>query len=318
MQINIGFGINNDYVKYTGCAIASILANAKDEDSYKFFIVNDFISEENKNKLYALNSIKEFEIEYIQANSDDFKNINYHGLLNIAALFRFYLFSLESVDKILYLDSDITVTQDIAPLFSSNIENYYLGAVKDIFAEELAISYRLSPTATYINSGVMLLNLKKLRTINIIEELQNLPEFFKETHWGDQDAINYIFQDKILPLDSRWNAARDTFYPEFGIKAKPAIIHYITDEKPWKINSIAYAKEEYFSYLKFTPWGKDIMPTTNLEHYIKENVFNIFEMQYTQENAEKYKNILEEVRKTVIKYINPLELTQKLLLHKNP
>ncbi len=75
MQINIGFGINNSYVKYTGCAMASILANAKDEDSYKFFIACDYISDENKTKLESLRYIKDFDIEYVQVNPDEFKDL---------------------------------------------------------------------------------------------------------------------------------------------------------------------------------------------------------------------------------------------------
>ena len=110
------------------------------------------------------------------------------------------LFSLESVDKILYLDSDITVRTDVAELYSIDIEDYSLAAVEDVFAETFKKNFRLSESAIYINSGVMLLNLKKLCEIDIIAELQNLPECFDNVVFGDQDVINHLFQNKIL-----WN-----------------------------------------------------------------------------------------------------------------
>ena len=70
------------------------------------------------------------------------------------------MFSIKEVDKILYLDSDIIVRHDIANLFSNNIDDYCIAGVEDIVGKLLIDRYKLSSTTTYLNSGVMLLNLK--------------------------------------------------------------------------------------------------------------------------------------------------------------
>jgi len=45
------------------------------------------------------------------------------------------------------------------------------------------------------------------------------------------------------------------------------------------------------------------MINTESEIYFKENVCNIFEMHYSQENAEKYKHIIENVKQYVYKML---------------
>ena len=63
MQINIGLCINDFYSQHSGVLMASILSQASEEDSYKFYIVTDYISEDNRAKFEQLKSIKDFELE---------------------------------------------------------------------------------------------------------------------------------------------------------------------------------------------------------------------------------------------------------------
>lgn len=274
MQINIGLSFNDSYSQHAGTLIASILSSASTEDNYKFFIVTDYISEENKSKIENLKNIKNFDIKYLNVNGDIFKSIRYNKNLNLSAFYRFYLFSIKEIDKILYLDSDVIVRHNIAELFSEDIDNYYIAGVEDIVGKVLIDNYRLSKTTTYINSGVMLLNLKKLRNFDLISELKKIPEYFIANNFGDQDLINYWFQDKILPLDLKWNLCypyRSTYdnlnyYHE--IAKDPSIFHFITDAKPWIAGKNPKFKSEYFKYLSKTEWYKEFFA----QYQIEENI----------------------------------------------
>lgn len=290
MQINIGLSFNDTYSQHAGVLIASILHNANKEDSYKFFVVTDFVSEENKNKIDNLKNIKDFEIQYIDVDGEIFKNLKHNPNVNIAAFYRFYLFSIKEVDKILYLDSDIIVRHDIANLFSNNIDDYCIAGVEDIVGKLLIDRYKLSSTTTYINSGVMLLNLKKLRCFDLISGLRNIPEYFIANNFGDQDLINYFFQNEILPLDLKWNLCypyRTTYsdvkyYNE--ISKNPSIFHFITDAKPWIPGKNPKFKSEYFKYLSKTDWYEEFF----VQYQIEENMIL----------NEKLDNILHSLRNT--------------------
>ena len=58
----------------------------------------------------------------------------------------------------------------------------------------------------YINSGVVLFNLKKIREDNKEQELN---KFVNENnlYYPDQDAINAIFKNNILFLDNKYNSS---------------------------------------------------------------------------------------------------------------
>ena len=58
MQINIAFGINDNYIQHCCCTIASILSNANSDDEYKFFIINETLTDKNKLNLESLKKIK--------------------------------------------------------------------------------------------------------------------------------------------------------------------------------------------------------------------------------------------------------------------
>ena len=59
-------------------------------------------------------------------------------------------------------------------------------------------------------------------------------------------------------------------------------------------------KEKVSDSIKNTK-EKVIMKNNDKDVYIKENVCDIFEMHYSMENAEKYKHIIENVKKYVEK-----------------
>ena len=106
---------------------------------------------------------------------------------------------LIDIDKIIYLDCDNIVHKDLTELYNLDMKNnYYMGFPSH------EISYLvIKGTRNFINSGVMLINLKLLRKINssILYE-----EFYKEfgTKKYDEYLINSIFYNKISFLPFKY------------------------------------------------------------------------------------------------------------------
>ncbi|MBR2069450.1 MAG: glycosyltransferase family 8 protein [Candidatus Gastranaerophilales bacterium] len=264
MQINIGFGINDTFCQHCACTMASILANADKSDKYSFFIVYDNLKKESIKKFEKLKNIKPFKIKFIKVDPLEFGNLSDIAPLNISYFYRIKLFGLKEADKILYLDSDVIIRNDIKTLYATDIANSYLGGAKDIMWASLKKKYKLSDNSIYINSGVLLINTKKTRNIDMLSKIKEFLSLFSEYKYSDQDMINYIFQEQIKEFDIKYNFC----YPYMNeydneyyniVSQNPSIIHFITANKPWVAGSKCFMKSEYFKYLALTPYYQDFI-----------------------------------------------------------
>lgn len=270
MQINICFGISDNYCQHCACTIASILYNSNPKDKYNFYIISGYISEMNKKNFEMLKHLRNFNITFLEVNVDEYLNLDVNNQLGPSSFFRFKAFELFDFDKIIYLDVDLIVRKDIAQLYETDIEGYYCAGAEDLVAPRKIKEYNLSPDTNYINAGVMLLNLKYCKENNVPEMLSDFLSQPWDRQWNDQDILNYLFQNKIKFVDIKWNC---TYYASmyknqeyFHQMAKdPSIIHYIGYAKPWLAGMRPHLKSDYFKYLKMTPWFDDFMLGYQLE-----------------------------------------------------
>lgn len=93
-------------------------------------------------------------------------------------------------DKILYLDIDMMAQADIAELYNTDIEDYEYAAVKEKYGSKL-IKY------DYINAGMLLLNMKKIKETKLLEKARKLIKT-KKMIFADQDAIYRSTTSKLL------------------------------------------------------------------------------------------------------------------------
>ena len=262
MDIKIAFGVTEDWLEHTFVTMCSILSNAKGvNEKYSFYVLSD-ISEEKFETLfepikYKLNNIYPFEYKYIKMNNSDFDGVVHDKRVGISAYYRLKLPSLLNEEKVIYLDSDLVVTDDISKLWNYDIDNYYLGAVEDKYSDIMGCQANLPEGETYINSGVMLMNLKNFRCDNLEEKIfKKLCE--QDNTYSDQDVLNDICRNKILSLPLRFNLmlTRDdpNSFPnrkqEYTESLKtPVILHYSI--KPW-ILPVQYSEywRQYEAVLK--------------------------------------------------------------------
>ncbi len=277
--INICFATDNNYAKYMGLALMSILKSANKEDKLHFFILDNQIKQEEKDKIASLKKIKDFEIIYIPINDEMFKNChaNQKGL-SLTAFARFLVPWLIEVDKLLYLDCDIFVRHSLAPLFNTDISNYYMAGALDFAIKG---SYLISKfgngvlPSDYVNTGVLLINNKKWKEESIADALFKYAGTHSEDlHYADQDCLNYLLTLKILKISPTWNMRNHCYDPYLVhkqpnkaeiIKAQkdPAIRHF----KPWRKNNISEFRQEYIEMMKTSPWAefipKDVLSFIN-------------------------------------------------------
>lgn len=269
-KINICFATDNNYAKYMGLALMSILKSANKEDNLHFFILDNQIKQEEKNKVATLQKIKPFEITYIPIDENSFSNLYVHQKgLSPTAYARFLIAKLIDEDKVLYLDCDIFVRKSLAPLFNTDISDYYIAGVLDFAVKK---SYLISKFkgkdlfGSYLNSGVLLINNKKWREESITDLLFKYARTHSGIlHYADQDCLNYLLHSRILKVGVTWNMYNHYYDPYLVNKQSnkkeiietqkdPAIRHF----KPWKANNIQAFREEYIKMMKESPWAEFI------------------------------------------------------------
>lgn len=189
---------------------------------------------------------------------------------------------LPELDRILYLDSDMLVVEDLSLLWNTELGDCYVGAVRNVFESEFSdwpYQLKLAKPTAYFNSGMLLLNLMKMRDDSISASIaaygRSSPQRLR---WPDQDALNVVISDNHLLLNPRWNCQNSLFYYRQAREllgrqvvreaiSNPAILHFEGGLKPWHYLSKHPYRELYFKYRSQTPW-----PEVELEG---RNPFNI-------------------------------------------
>lgn len=252
-----------EYSKQVCATILSVLL--KTESSVRFHIVHDdTLSADNISKLtQAVNEYPRSFIEFHHVEAKEFTlGIEQLERYSIGTLFRLKLPELlNSAEKIIYIDSDIIVNCDILPLWNINIDNYYMAGVHDacfdngITPPQPVLSGEI-PLSDYVNAGVLLMNLKKLRQEMDLYKLS--VEYLlnnRDARFPDQDAINILCAGKILLIDEKWNTL--TRYQRNKSDVLKEVIYHYTG------NDMSFSKPMAFDKLNMqikakTPWGSDV------------------------------------------------------------
>lgn len=268
VTIPVCFVTDENYVKYMGVTIESILNNAAKGDKYNFYILSTGLSQNSKDKL--MQTVKtQAVIDFIEVGGgliNAFQNLKQRATyISKSSYFKFAIAELiPQVDKIIYLDSDLIVTGTLRELYQKDISDYLIGAVEDIgytywskTREDLKLKFKC------INSGVMLINSKKWREEHLLDSLMDCAADPEKTGKGqDQPVINYVCKDKVLFLDFKYNVQDSFFRNEVEVNdrydltavekavKKPLIIHYTTAHKPWKFPFMHNGSEFWTYYIK--------------------------------------------------------------------
>ena len=123
--INICLACDNNYEKYAGVVIASVLNNSNPEDNLNIYILDGGIENDKKNEILELKSIKDCNIHFIQIDEsmfEDYKKVATHEYISIATYYRLKLAKLlPDVERIIYFDCDMVVNTSLAELFNIDL-----------------------------------------------------------------------------------------------------------------------------------------------------------------------------------------------------
>lgn len=158
----------------------------------------------------------------------------------------------EIPEKLLYLDIDMMANGDISQLYNTDITQYEYAAVKEKYG-----SVFIWPD--YINAGMLLLNMKKIKETKLLEKARHLIKT-KKMLFADQDAIyRSTTKKKILPRIYNEQSSftrEDTIICHFCKRLMWLPYPHTENFKQWQV-------EEIHKELKCYTFDKD------LEEYLK-------------------------------------------------
>ena len=309
VTIPIAMAMDMAYLLPASVAITSMLENAKKSTNYDIYIM---VKEEMKK--YAQLYFEPIRNKYsnCKINIVDMKKIFSDIKMSISHItfqtyYRLFLPSiLKKYNKCIYLDSDIIVNSDLTSFFRTNIDEYLLAGVKaaGYYYPETKVKKHMEITGIkkfdqYINAGVLLMNLKRMREENLEKLFFDLAQ--KCFPSQDQDVLNIACWGNIRILPLQYNLMTKYFSNKGGIVVaddyaeriyskdeikvaleKPIIIHYADRSKPWG-KYVGIKGEIWEKYESICPVLTErennkisiIVPSYNVESYIKQSINSI-------------------------------------------
>lgn len=272
VKIPIFYAIDDGYAKFVAVSIKSLIMNANNNYNYDINVIYENLSEENAQKLKSLetDNVKIILTEMNQNLSmitDKLGNRLREYTFTLTIFFRLFIpVMFPKYDKCIYIDADTVIPGDISSLYNEDLGNNYLGCIvdKSTIDNEILASYFEQvvgiPRDKYINSGVLLMNSKKLRELKIDEKFLDLyTKYGFDLIAPDQDYINSMCYGHIKYLSDIYDAMPN---PNNKEVEKPVIIHYNLFLKPWQYDDVQYY-DYFWKYAKYTPFYDEILEIKN-------------------------------------------------------
>ncbi len=268
--IPVFFTIDDQASLYLETAIRSLMANASQTYDYKIYILYKEIGAAYKEAIEGM-AKDPFEIEFVQME-EGFKGIEDRpenrlrcDFFTPSIFYRIFLGDMfPQYDKGIYIDSDVIIPGDISKLYEIDLGDNILAGCPDFSVMEIEdfanyIERAVGvPRTEYINSGMLLLNMKMMREVHFADHFLTLMNTYHFNSIApDQDYINAMTYGKKILLDECWDAMPPVG-SERPLVEDPQIIHFNLFWKPWCYDDTPY-EEYYWVYANESPFYDEIM-----------------------------------------------------------
>lgn len=282
--MDIVYSSSDSYCEIAGISILSLLEHNRNVKELNLYLIDNQISAENKQKLENMIASFGRTLTYL-AHPDIEKRsateINV-GRWNISTFYRLFLPSMlpETVKKVLFIDCDTLVMQDLTPLWEMDMGEKWLYGVDDCRGAAYRTNLGLQPTDNYINNGVLLVDLDAWRKNNVEDMFLR---YIRENQ-GDITFVDQGVQNGVLSklgrsgiLHPKYNCMTVFFAFDYKnlIKLRkppvpgdpaqyreavenPAIVHFQScfrmSIRPWVEGCKHPYAKTYLAYKEKSPW----------------------------------------------------------------
>lgn len=289
--MNIVYSSDENYVQHMGISIFSLLQNNTEVDEITIYILSNDISDESKKKLNDI-VINQFRRNIVFIDFTLYKDLSLkmEWPISISAYARLFLSEMlpEICERVIYIDCDTVICESLWSLWKTNLGNNSVGGVIDTVLPQFKDAVGLDRENEYINSGVLLTDIKKWRERKVQDRfIQFIKEHQGQVSHHDQGTINGVLHGEIMVIHPRFNAMTPFFTTRYEnlfrlyqiqgryyskqelkqAKLKPVIIHYVPEfvGRVWEYECRHPKKNVYKKYMDQTVWKNGLTHSTRRE-----------------------------------------------------
>ena len=275
-MIHIACCTNEKLAPIFGVVVTSVGINVTSDDVTIHLLHNSLRSLTVK-RLQKIAAKYKVDLDLKQIDTDILKDFYFDKSKHYGNVMMFARLLLSSVlpdlDKIIYLDCDIVVLNDLQSLWNFDVSDVAVAMAPDFTLKDKSTLNRLGiTTGYYLNSGVILMNLDYWRKHDVQNRIFSyILEKGDKLIYNDQDALNSILQNEHEELHIKYNFSYYYFHRLIGVLYKekiheiieardnPIIFHYFGPLKPWSLGAYLPGKELFIKYQKLSGWNYKII-----------------------------------------------------------
>ena len=317
IKIPVLLSTDDNYIPLVDVCLISLFENKKDETYYDVYIfVPSTASFELQSRILELkDKYSNIDITFVDMKNEFafLQKIN-HAYISLPTYYRLTASEyLSNYDKCIYIDCDTVVCTDLAELYNTDLNNSIICASLGTGAiylsqeekDNAAKWYGIPDFDHYINAGVLVMNLKKIREDNMVQIWR---ESSKKLHQDvDQGVLNETCYGKIAHLPFRYNARlmdldrnSKILIDAFGENEineafnNPAILHFSSAKKPWLGEYNGGGADIFWKYARKSSFYEQIVCWKNtkliadLRMEIEANNLNLYHLINFRQLKYKY------------------------------
>ncbi|MDO5346125.1 MAG: glycosyltransferase family 8 protein [Lachnospiraceae bacterium] len=282
--MNVFYTCDNNYIWLMGISAISLFENNRHIPDLIVYLLGENINAENKGILCGIAQQYHRKIIVIDIPGLDIPETLVSKRWPLSAFTRLFAATLlpEEMDRALYLDCDTIICGDIGQIGGVDVAENIFWGVKDCVGSAYKENIGLKKQDVYINAGVLLINLKELRKVNVSTLMkQYMKKYGNRINYADQDILNGVFYGQIGLLHPKYDVMTigavhsyqeiqilrkpANYYTEEELRAAvldPVIIHYTTNMRvirPWYSNTNHPLAAEFRRYFDISPWNEKVL-----------------------------------------------------------
>lgn len=266
--IHLVCGCDDNYAPHAATMLRSARDNLEVSQNITAYILHDSgLSQENISNIRR--SVNGMEVRSLPVPDELMQGLptnNFHK----ACWHRIFIPDLlPAVSRVIYLDSDMVVVDDLTPLWHESLDGHAFGAaINPLYPFQPPYPQNrlgLRDRADYLNSGCLVMDLTRLRSERFSAKIKEYAMAHPQNWWPEQDAISVLYEGRWKKLHPRWNAQNTLFdlppkklpfAHTLAIEAikNPAVVHFIGPRKPWTYLAKHPYKKHYHRYRAQTQW----------------------------------------------------------------
>lgn len=290
-KMSVCYATSDEFTIHTGISLLSLLDNNRDVVGH-VYVLDYGMTDSSKGKIAGICDQYGVQCQFIWAKDKLIAIGEQTGIKNFRDSFATYsrafldLLIPESVDKILYIDSDTVIIGSVAPIMEIDMTGKVIcgcanaalyGNGKNSKSRAAEIDGLLSKNKLYIQCGILWYSLRNWRELACTERIVETTKKLEKYPFADQTLINNALPDKLfgcLPL--KYNLTKHNHCDKYNLVAysgggfyskeeilealhAPVVIHYCGEAmlRPWYDVCQSRRKRHYLEYKELSPW-KDV------------------------------------------------------------